>query len=236
MRYRRQFVLCSLIMVCGSLTASGAFADQRTWNTKSGKFSVEAELVDFDESTITLRTAADKEITVERAKLSNEDLSYLEGLEAQKSDELGIRLTVTRFFNALRKNEEQRLEQIREAITQKSREEMEGAGSQIKDLAKPDRSSKTTIRSVDIEGDTAEATVRMRLRGKSILPRLLLRKEEGTWLVYGLIGPNEEEEEETILFEGTESNVGGGNRAPTAQTPDAADEDGKDSAAVAAPR
>lgn len=205
MRYTDKLFLLSLILICGPWLGD-ALAEQRTWRDQSGNFSVEAELVKVDDQQVTLRTKDNKQVTVALAKLCEEDRMYLEELSAQKDAERGIRLTVTRFFNALRKGEETRDEEIRETITVKSRDKLEGSGSEINNLAKPDRSTKPAIRNISIDGDTAEATVRMRLRGKSILPRVLLRREDDTWLVYGLVGPNQEEEETTILFEDTDGN------------------------------
>lgn len=200
MHYARTLTLVAFVMI-GSLLALRAEAEQRTWRDQTGKFSLEAEFVEIDGEQVKLRTDKGKEVMVPLEKLSQDDQDFLADYLDQQDADKGIRLTVTRFFNALRKGEEKRDDAIRETITSKAREKLEGSGSGIKNLAKPDRSTKTAVRTVSIDGDTAEATVRMRLQGKSIRPRVLLRKEEGQWLVYGLVGPNNEEEETTILFE-----------------------------------
>ncbi len=150
-------------------------------------------------------------------KLSADDIAYLDKLAAMKGEEAKIRLVATKFFNALRKSDEEREEQVRDVITTKSRENLTGSGSEIKSLPKPDRSAKSSVRSVEIDGDTAEATVRLRFKGKSITPTIMLRKEDDGWLVYAITGPDENDEITTISFEGKDNNVSANRPLETAR-------------------
>ncbi len=55
----------------------------RTWSDSTGRFKVEAELVDRDDQNITLRRPSGKIAKVPRAKLSEADLAYLKKLDEE---------------------------------------------------------------------------------------------------------------------------------------------------------
>ena len=189
-----------------TLLVSNGSAQKREWNDKSGKFKVEAEFVDSDNETVTIKTAAGKSMDVPKAKLSDADLAFVAEIETKKANEAKVRYSSTRFFNSLKKSEEERDEEVLEFITSSARERMEGSGSEIKNLPKPDRAAKPVVKSIAFDGDSAEAVVRLRFKGKSISPTLLVRREEDKWLVYGIIGPDENDEIKTILFEDESAN------------------------------
>jgi len=58
----------------------------RTWKDSSGSFSIEAEFVSQDLTSVTLRTADQRDIAVPLARLSREDRQYLTQLKPRKLD------------------------------------------------------------------------------------------------------------------------------------------------------
>jgi len=80
----RRSVTNSVVLL---MMAPVAFSDElRTWKDSSGSFSVEAEFVSKDLTSVTLRTSGGREIAVPLAKLSREDRQYLDQLKPRKLD------------------------------------------------------------------------------------------------------------------------------------------------------
>lgn len=67
-------------LICGQLLLAAQSTATRTWSDDSGKFSVEAELVEVQGDKVVLRKAGGTEITVPIARLSANDRRYLESL------------------------------------------------------------------------------------------------------------------------------------------------------------
>ncbi len=70
-----------LSLACVLLFAVSASAETRTWKDKSGKFSIQAELVESDGTAVTLKKADGKVIKVPVDRLSDEDRQFLESQE-----------------------------------------------------------------------------------------------------------------------------------------------------------
>ena len=68
-----------------------AHADTRTWKDATGKFSVQAELIEHDDAQVILKKRDGEQITVPLAKLSDADRAFLESL-AQQDDPQGVTL------------------------------------------------------------------------------------------------------------------------------------------------
>ena len=74
----KQLILFLMALSCFSSAALSQ--TQRTWSDSSGKFSVDAELVEQGDSFVVLKSDAGKMIRVEKARLSPADLDYLASL------------------------------------------------------------------------------------------------------------------------------------------------------------
>ena len=68
------------ILICGLLVVAAQPGWARKWSDATGKFSVEAELVEVKADKVVLRKAGGSEITVPLARLSQVDRRYLESL------------------------------------------------------------------------------------------------------------------------------------------------------------
>ncbi|MBI83194.1 MAG: hypothetical protein CMJ81_08365 [Planctomycetaceae bacterium] len=68
-------ISCLLTWCCSTQVADGA--DLRTWTSKSGKYTVKAELLSFAEGVVTLRRADGRKIEIPIAKLSPDDRKHV---------------------------------------------------------------------------------------------------------------------------------------------------------------
>ncbi len=66
------------LLACACLLAAPASAEVRTWKDRTGKFSIQAELVEFDGTTAKLKKADGKTIQIAVDRLSEEDRRFLE--------------------------------------------------------------------------------------------------------------------------------------------------------------
>ncbi|MEX2168994.1 MAG: SHD1 domain-containing protein [Pirellulales bacterium] len=73
-------LLLLTILICGLLFLAAEPSWARKWSDTTGKFSVEAELVEVKADKVLLRKAGGSEITVPVARLSQVDRRYLESL------------------------------------------------------------------------------------------------------------------------------------------------------------
>ena len=67
-----------VLVACVVLFVTAASADVRTWKDKSGKFSIQGELVESDGNAVKLKKADGKVIQVPLERLSDEDRQFLE--------------------------------------------------------------------------------------------------------------------------------------------------------------
>ncbi len=81
----RKSQFSSWVLACCLLPAM-ALAAPRTWRDNSGKFTLEAELVEADDEQVVLKTAQGRTVKVPRARLSEADRRHLETLDASTSD------------------------------------------------------------------------------------------------------------------------------------------------------
>ena len=81
-------IFCLLTWFCSTHVADGA--DLRTWTSKSGKYTVKAELLSFAEGVVTLRRADGKKIEIPIAKLSQDDRKHVLAVGRRKVDSLKV--------------------------------------------------------------------------------------------------------------------------------------------------
>lgn len=84
------------VALMAGLVTSSLVAQQRTWKDTSGKFSVQAELVEVtDESVVLKRTDNGKQISVPLGRLSQADREFLANMESGDSDAADSPVKVT---------------------------------------------------------------------------------------------------------------------------------------------
>ena len=83
---KRLVIIICFLAVCFWPTPGVNGAELRTWTSKSGKFTVKAELLSFDQEVVSLRRTNGKTIKVPLAKLSKEDQEYVLDQPKPKAD------------------------------------------------------------------------------------------------------------------------------------------------------
>lgn len=76
---------CVVLSMCFFLLGLPALADGRTWTDSTGNYSVEAELIGFNKTTVILKKQDRHLVAVPIAKLSKDDCAYLESKEAEQA-------------------------------------------------------------------------------------------------------------------------------------------------------
>jgi len=74
---KRHVIIVCFLAVCFWFTPGVNSAELRTWTSKSGKFTVKAELLSLDQGVVSLRSENGKTIKVSLAKLSQQDQEYV---------------------------------------------------------------------------------------------------------------------------------------------------------------
>ena len=74
---KRHVIVICFLAVCFWPTPGVNGAELRTWTSKSGKFTIKAELLSFDQEVMILRRDNGKTLKVPLAKLSKEDQEYV---------------------------------------------------------------------------------------------------------------------------------------------------------------
>ena len=88
---KRHVIVICFLAVCFWPTPGVKGAELRTWTSKSGKFTVKAELLSFDQEVVSLRRANGKTITDPLAKLSKEDQEYVLDQPKPKAEPVAAR-------------------------------------------------------------------------------------------------------------------------------------------------
>jgi thiol-disulfide isomerase/thioredoxin len=212
-KYGRWWGLALLVAIV--ILAPGAGSQTRTWSDASGKFNVEAELVEVKDGKVVLKKADGSELTVPLSKLSSADRDFLKSQnEAEGEDEnessadsqpelspedlKAIAAKATEFYEDLRTDERTAAGEL---LTAKAKEAFEAGQSAIKDLPKPDK-SKRAVRAgrTRSEGSTAEVPVKVTAGGKTVETKLHFRQEDKEWRVFA-ISATFPDGEKTINFE-----------------------------------
>ena len=74
--YRRSIIILCFVF-CFYLQDSVYGGAVRTWTSKTGKFTIQAELLSFAQGVVSLRRADGKTIKVSLAKLSKDDQNFV---------------------------------------------------------------------------------------------------------------------------------------------------------------
>ncbi len=202
-RFRRWWGLALLVAIV--ILAPGAGSPTRTWSDTSGKFSVEAELVEVKGGKVLLKKADGSELIVPLAKLSEADRDFLKSqtaatsVEALSPEDLkAIAAKATEFYEDLRTEERTVAAGL---LTAKGQEMFEGGKSAVKGLPTPDKSTRA-IRTgrAQREGSTTEVPVKVTVGGQSVSTKLHFLEEESEWRVFA-ISATFPDGEKTLNFE-----------------------------------
>ena len=90
-KMKRHVIVICFLAVCFWFPPGVNGAELRTWTSKSGKFTVKAELLSFDQEVVSLRRANGKTIKVPLAKLSKEDQEYVLDQPKPKAEPVAAR-------------------------------------------------------------------------------------------------------------------------------------------------
>lgn len=84
MHCSRRLAPCLAVLIASAASPAPA----RTWTDSTGKYTLDAELIGFDDDSVVLQRASDHHLgEIARDKLSKKDQQYLESKEAQESTE-----------------------------------------------------------------------------------------------------------------------------------------------------
>ena len=73
-------------MMCFVVLGLAALADGRTWTDSTGNYTVEADLIGFNDATVVLKKKNRQLVAVPIDKLSKEDQTYLKSKEVGEQD------------------------------------------------------------------------------------------------------------------------------------------------------
>ena len=190
-------------------------AESRTWTDKTGKFSVEAELLAIEEGNVKLRTSDGKKIEVPVEKLSESDKVYLKvwtkrnspdegSTETLESPQLALKESATRFLKDLRTESR---EKAKAMLTAKGQEVAESGKSPLEFLPKLG-SSDTSIRVGKVEINDSQASVQANVRVGKVSQKIKLhfRLVESDWKVYA-VSATLPDGEKTLDFEKSPASV-----------------------------
>ena len=178
-----------LIAALAIFLAAIAWADERTWTDKTGKFKVTGELVKVEDGKVVLRRTDGKEIKVPLARLSDADRQYVSRYEGDSSsagqpENKAVADVATRFFTDLRTKDRT---VARQCLSAKA-DGLIRAGSQspLSNLPTPQQGNASIkLGAAKIDGTVAESPVVVRAGGTAHKTKLHLRKDED-WRVFAL--------------------------------------------------
>lgn len=173
------------------VTVAADAAESRTWTDKSGKFSIDAEVVAVQRGSVVLRSADGRQLTVPIKNLSAADQSFLSGGDEAPADSRRgkpkggeIAELAEQFFEELRS---EKREVIGESLTTKAQEVLKAGKSPIDALPAPEEGNRAVrIGRPKIEGSAAEVPVQVRVSGKGLKCKLHLRQEEDAWRIFAM--------------------------------------------------
>ena len=75
---------CVVVLVAAAAIVAVAVAEERTWSDASGKFKLDAELVEVKDGKAVLLSSEGKTVTVPIKRLSKADLAFIQAQEKQE--------------------------------------------------------------------------------------------------------------------------------------------------------
>lgn len=174
------------------LTFATALAAPRTWKDKSGKFSIDAELIAVQGGHAVLRAADGRQLTVPIKSLSAEDQALLNGGESsEKETRRGgsakggeVVEVAEKFFEELRS---EKRDVIGESLTTKAQEVLEKGNSPLKELPAPEEGKRSVrVGRAKLDEKVAEVSAQIRAGGRMHKCKLHLRQEEDQWRIFAM--------------------------------------------------
>ncbi|TWT78506.1 Thiol-disulfide oxidoreductase ResA [Posidoniimonas polymericola] len=193
-----------LVAACVLGVGACVIAAPRTWTDVSGRFAIEAELVDVSDDVVRLRKADGEEVSVPLNRLSKPDREFLtDGAKAAGGgsgvdDRKAIEASAETFFKDLRTTDRKEAQAL---LTAEAAKVAEQGKSPLTGLPKPDEHTRAIrVGRVRVEGGTAEAPVVVRAGGAFHKTKLHFRQEGQGWRVFA-ISAEFPDGEKTIDFE-----------------------------------
>ncbi len=188
MQVRNQYAVqcCTVCILALGCLNSVALGEIRKWSSSSGTHNIEAELVSTSSTSVILRTAEGREVTIPVAKLCQADRDFIASLDAHagQNDEEAIKSTVNGFYRAVRND----FDGIREYLTEKGRGNFDNQREYFK-MGAPAPGQRPRVTGIRIVTDSeAIADFRLKLGGDLQRMQMLFAKEHNEWRVYGLAG------------------------------------------------
>jgi len=200
----RTVVALTIVMVQAAICA------ERTWTDSSGKFSIDAELVEVDGKTVVLKKADGEEVKVPLDRLSTRDQLFLkrqanetpeqgdDEVPADGDRETAVTDITEQFYRDLRTQERTAAAEL---LTATAKAAAAKGKSPLGDLPSPSSGSRSIlVGKADVDEKTAEVPVKVRAGGKMHDTKLHLRLEDDTWRVFA-ISATFPDGEKTIDFE-----------------------------------
>ncbi|MGD9636018.1 MAG: redoxin family protein, partial [Pirellulales bacterium] len=183
-RWRLAALLATVVM------GATAFAAPRTWKDKSGKFSIDAELVAVQNGHVVLRSADGRQLTVPIKSLSAEDQALLGGGEPEKDSRRGkakggeIVEVAEKFFEDLRS---EKRDAVGDSLTTKAQELLKGGKSPLKELPAPEDGKRAVrLGRPKLDDKVAELPAQVRAAGQTHKCKLHLRQEDDQWRIFAM--------------------------------------------------
>lgn len=196
--------LTSCTIVCCFFAISSVHAESRTWKDKTGKHSIEAELVKVTDTQVTLKRADGKTTTLPISKLSKADREFLKQSNAKTkpaiSDQKAIKQVASRFILQLGRGSAQ---DITDLISDSSAEN--AAEKLISEFPKPDRGTTRAIRKIVVKEDTATAEISYKARTRFTKHSVKLERDADTWKISEVVVNVGKEEEQQLSLASLDS-------------------------------
>ena len=184
---------CVVVLVAVAAIVAVAVAEERTWSDASGKFKLDAELVEVKDGKAVLLSTDGKTLSVPIKRLSEADQAFIQSQEKQeksKSDpgaggaNSALADLANRFYADLRSTERATAKQM---LTKIAESLMSTGKSPLSGLPQPEVGAKAiTPGKAKFDGDVAEIPVMVRAGGHVHKTKLHLRKEGDDWRVFAL--------------------------------------------------
>ena len=199
---RRYF--CSVFICVGCMVVD-AQAETRTWTDKSGKHKTKAELVSFNDSTVTLKRNDGKKLTLPLSKLSKADRDFLKNSKTSSAksstdDRTAIKQVGNQFVRQLGLQSQDGVAKLMSDTLDES-----AAEKLIADIPKPDRVSKKSIRKIVVNGDSASAEIAYRYRNRFVKHAIKLDRKSESWKINDITVNLGKEDERRLLLATSDS-------------------------------
>ena len=196
-RYASTVAVMLLVASVSSLSSAAA----RKWVDRKSERTVEAELVDADEQTITLRRGDGKTAKLPLARFSDADQAYVRRWIAERTANKPVppgraKGVARSFFTALI---DEKLDDTKQLLTAAAASNWASVKDELEAIEVPTSARGLYIRTYRKQDDFLEVDVNLRIGGDFQRTQLRLNVEDGDWRVIAFV-PDTEQPENVIDF------------------------------------